>query len=209
MMTVTRVIVSIFVAASHLSAADEAVAQPPGFGFSGGGEAARQLAPEELDVADGVAQIADHATFQRMSYKGEEVMIDTFLAGLEFVKFTIDDALAPKPNLYFINTVNHRAHMMFGRAAGLPRGGWEQMKGVLVYRPRLKSPSGNPGLFTFEFEPFDEYTLDMVQFAQDKLIEKMPILKGNIGYYPPWGCAGSIRRGKREVRKFGSHRLSG
>ena len=58
------------------------------------------------------------------------------------------------------------------------------MKGVLVYRPMLKSPSGKPGLFTFEFEPFDSYSFKMVKTAQDALIEKMPILKGSVGYYP-------------------------
>ena len=157
-----------------------------GFGGPGGGGEGpgRKLAPEELDPADGVASIPDHAAFQRLSYKGDEVMIDTFLAGLEFVKFTIDEAESDAPSLYFINTVRHRAHMMFARAAGLPRGGREQMKGVLVYRPRLKSPSGNPGLFTFEFEPFDAYSYDMVKVAQDTLVSKMPSLEGNIGYFP-------------------------
>lgn len=147
-------------------------------------EPSEQISPEDVDPADGAASLADHAAFQKLSYKGEEVMIDTFLAGLEFVKFTIDDVFANEPNLYFINTVTHRAHMMFGRAIGLPRGGFTQMKGVLVYRPRLKSPSGKPGLYTFEFEPFDAYPFEMVQIAQEMLIEKMPILKGNLGYYP-------------------------
>ena len=144
----------------------------------------KQLEPEELNIKDGAARIPDHATFQKLSYKGEEVMIDTFLADLEFVKFTIDDVLAEKPKFYFINTTTHRAHMMFGRAAGVPRRGWEQMKGVLVYRPRLKAPSGNPGLFTFEFEPFDSYSFELVLIAQGMLIDRMPGLKGNIGYYP-------------------------
>ena len=148
------------------------------------GGAVERLDPDELDFHDGVAMIPNHATFQKLSYKGEEVMIDTFLADLEFVKFTIDLAASSGPALYFINTVTHRAHMMFARAAGLPRGGIEQMKGVLVYRPRLMSPGGTPGLYTFEFEPFDQYPFEMVKIAQDLLVEKMPILKGKIGYYP-------------------------
>ena len=51
------------------------------------------------------------------------------------------------------------------------------MKGVLVYRPMLKSPSGKPGLYTFEFEPFDAYEHAMVKTCQDMLIKKMPSLK--------------------------------
>ncbi len=157
-----------------------------GFGFFGGGDAATaRVAPEKLNFEDGVATIPDHATYQKLSYKGEEVMIDTFLVGLEFVKFTLDRANSDEQQLYFINTNTHRAHMMFGRVAGLPRGrGDEQMKGVLVYRPMLTSPSGKPGLFTFEFEPFDAYTFKMVKICRDALVAKMPILDGRVGYYP-------------------------
>ena len=167
---------------------------PGGFGFFGGGGATERVAPEKIKFEDGVASIPDHVTFQKLSYKGEEVMIDTFLSGLEFVKFTLDKAATDEQQLYFINTNTHRAHMMFGRVAGLPRGrGGDQMKGVLVYRPMLKSPSGTPGLFTFEFEPFDAYSFNMVKTCQNALIEKMPILKGSVGYYPRgeraiWQC---------------------
>jgi len=164
--------------------------------FGGGGGSARRLEPEELELADGAAIIPDHATFQKLAYKGEEVMIDTFLAGLEFVKFTIDGATSDEPRMYFINTKTHRAHMMFGRVAGVPFRGPDQMLGVLVYRPRLKSPSGNPGLYTFEFEPFDAYVFEMVKVAQDLLIVKMPILNGNIGYFPRGG--GAVARYEQE-----------
>lgn len=143
-----------------------------------------QQMPEQLKFEDGVATIPDHETYHKLSYRGEEVMVDSFLAGLEFVKFTIDKAESDKPLIYFINTKTHRGHPMFAGAVGLPRRGQDQMKGVLVYRPMLKSPSGNPGLYTFEFEPFDTYSYAMVKIAQDILISKMPTLKGNIGYYP-------------------------
>ncbi|MCA9189766.1 MAG: PEP/pyruvate-binding domain-containing protein [Pirellulaceae bacterium] len=170
-----------------------------GFGGRGGqdfGGPGRKLSPSELEFRDGVATIPDHATFQQLSYKGPDVMIDTFLAGLEFVKFTLDGARSENPDLYFINTVNHRGHPQFGRAVGLGRGGQDQMKGVLVYRPRLLSPSGNPGLYTFEFEPNDQYPFDMVKFARDQLVAKMPILKGNIAYYPRSRAMNSYQRDK-------------
>lgn len=113
------------------------------------------------------------------------MLIDTFLADLEFVKFTLNEASQKDRQLYFINTKTHRAHMMFGNAIGLPRTrGGDQMKGVLVYRPMLMSPSGEAGLFTFEFEPFDSYSFEMVKTAYDALTTKMPILKGHLGYYP-------------------------
>lgn len=168
---------------------------PPRGGFPGGGgrgfgsgrSSSKRLNPDELEIIDGAPSIKSHAEFQRLSYRGTEVLIDTFLKDLEFVKFTIDRANTDEPQIYFINTNTHRAHMMFAQAAGLPggRGGGDsQMKGVLVYRPMLKSPSGKAGLFTYEFEPFDSYSHAMVKLAHDVLISKMPLLKGNIGYYP-------------------------
>ena len=154
-------------------------------GFGDGAPSGTQLSPEEIKPNDGAATIPDHAAFQALSYKGKEVMIDSFLADLEFVKFTLDGAGTAEQKLYFINTNTHRAHMMFARVAGLPFGrGGDQMKGVLVYRPMLKSPSGRPGLFTFEFEPFDQYSFEMVKIARDALVEKMPSLQGRIGYFP-------------------------
>ena len=93
-----------------------------GPGFAGENSSGTKLKPSELEFKDGVASIPDHATYHKLSYRGPEVMIDTFLANLEFVKFTIDDANTDDPQLYFINTKTHRAHMMFARAAGLPGG---------------------------------------------------------------------------------------
>ncbi len=158
-----------------------------GFDPRSGGGLAERVAPQKIEFSDGVAEIPDHATYHKLSYKGAEVMIDTFLSGLEFVKFTLDQAATDDQQLYFINTKTHRAHMMFARAAGLPSGrggGGNQMKGVLVYRPMLQSPSGQAGLYTFEFEPFDAYSFEMVKTCHDVLMEKMPVLKGKIGYFP-------------------------
>ncbi len=169
-----------------------------GRGGRGGEVIGKRIEPEDLDFKDGVASIPDHATYHKLSYRGEQVMIDTFLSNLEFVKFTFNKPNTDEERLYFINTTTHRAHHMFGQAAGLPRGrGDEQMKGVLVYRPMLKSPSGKQGLYTYEFEPFDEYRFEMVQLAREALIEKMPILKGNLGYFP---------RGERAMAKVNADR---
>ncbi len=164
-------------------------------GFSRFGDAATErVPPEKLQIHDGVARMADDDSFHKLSYKGPEVMIDTFLADLEFVKFTLDEASSDKRQMYFINTKTHRAHMMFARAAGLPFGrGNEQMKGVLVFRPHLKAPDGTSGLYTFEFEPFDAYSFEMVRMCQDILIDKAPMLKARLGYFP---------RGERAVEVY-------
>lgn len=159
----------------------------------GGGEAGYDGVPmpEELKPEDGRATVPDRATFHALSYQGKEVMIDTHLADQEFVKFQIEDAAGEAPRLYFMNTKTHRAHPMFMRTIGVtdrgPFGGRGEdgdvrMRGVLVYRPTLMSPSGEPGLYTFEFEPNDAYEYDLIRVAYDLLGEKSAELRGNLAY---------------------------
>jgi len=169
---------------------------PGGFGRGerGGGYDSTP-SPEQLDPDDGRAVVPDRATFQELSYQGKEVMIDTHLADQEFVKFQIEDAAGAAPQLYFMNTKKYRAHPMFmqligvgggGRPGGGRRGGEEggavRMRGVLVYRPTLMSPSGSPGLYTFEFEPNDAYEYDLIRVAFDLLSEKSEELRGKLSY---------------------------
>ena len=178
---------------------------PPNF-FNRGGGPTERIPPEKLDFRDGVARVPDYETYHKLAYRGQQVLIDTFLADLEFVKFTLNEASQKDRQLYFINTKTHRAHMMFGNAVGLPRTrGGDQMKGVLVFRPMLKSPSGEAGLFTFEFEPFDSYSFEMVKTAYDALTSKMPILKGHLGYYPRGDRA--LDRYEEESEKYATANL--
>lgn len=175
-----------------------------GRGGFGGQPSGPKKAPSEIEFKDGVAQIPDHETYHKLSYRGPEVMIDTFLANLEFVKFTLDGAGTDDQQLYFINTKTHRAHMMFARVAGLSFGrGGDQMKGVLVYRPMLQAPNGTPGLYTFEFEPFDSYSFEQVAVAHRALISKMPLLKGKLGYYPRDRGLTSYERDKTKYKSAG------
>jgi len=58
------------------------------------------------------------------------------------------------------------------------------MRGVLVYRPLKKSPNGQPGMFTFEYEPNDRYPFERIKLSYEMLTKHMPYLKGKLGYYP-------------------------
>jgi hypothetical protein len=76
---------------------------------------------------------------------------------------------------------------MFMQAMGLsgaPGGGNAQMRGVLVYRPLLGSSGGQPGLFTFEFEPPDAYPFNLLRLAHDQMVAHAPILEGKLAYHP-------------------------
>ena len=159
----------------------------------GGGRAGRsrgsrtptgpRLNPEQVQFKDGAATIPDRETFKELSYQGTDVKIDTQLIGIEYVKFQVENTNTENPQLYFMNTKTHRSHGSFMQAAGLGRG-QGQMRGVLSFRPLSTSPNGEPGVYTFEFNPNDAFPYTKIKMVHDLLVEKMPILKERLGYCP-------------------------
>ena len=154
-----------------------------------------RLDPKQVEFKDGAATVPDRETFEKLSYQGIDVRIDTQLTGIEFVKFQIENTHTPNPQLYFMNTETHRSHGSFMRAAGLGRG-QGQMRGVLSYRPLFMAPNGEPGVYTFEFNPNDAFPFEEIKLAHDLLVAKMPILKNRLGFCPLWGAIGIYNREK-------------
>ena len=143
----------------------------------------------EINPVDGTVVIPDRATFEALSYKGQEVLIDTHLKDLEFVKFYILDTDTDNPKVYFMNSVTHRAHGSFARAIGLPGGGRGggvpgQMRGEIVYHPHMLGPSGSLGVYRFEFEPNDSYAFADVRMVYELMARSLPLLQNNWFYYP-------------------------
>lgn len=149
----------------------------------GGEPRIERIPPEQLEFNDGVGAVPDLATYDKLSYQGPQVMVDTHLADWKFVKFQIEDVGKGEPVLYFVNTKTHRGHPMFMRKIGIDRGDGS-MRGVLVYRPLKKAPNGEPGMFTFEYEPNDRYPFDRIKLSYEMLTRHMPYLEGRLGYYP-------------------------
>ena len=179
-----------------------------GGGFRGGpggsGEVAAELKlPRELTPDEGAATIADQATFEKFSYQGEEVMMDSGLRGLEFVKFVITEANSDAPQMYFMNTENFRAHPRFMHAVGINfggrGGGSGTLRGALVFRPQLTAPNGDAGLYTFEFQPRDSFPFEIIQLAHDQLAEHAPIVDGRLAYYP---LTGAVARYEQEREQY-------
>jgi hypothetical protein len=169
----------------------------PGGPGDGGTPGMERIPPGQLPFKDGVGSIPDLATYEKLSYQGPEVMVDTHLADWKFVKFQIEDVGLGKPVIYFINTKTHRGHPMFMRQIGIDRGDGS-MRGVLVYRPLKKAPNGEPGMFTFEYEPNDAYPFDRIQLSHEMLVEHMPYLRGRLGYYPMPSRALPLYRREKE-----------
>ncbi len=168
-----------------------------------GGTPQKLQQPHEVEFKDGTNKVLDDETFEKLSYQGDQVLIDTHLTGVQFVKFLILEADGEEARIYFINTKTHRGHPMFSRAVGITRGGSEQMKGVLVYYPKMESESGTMGRYTYEFEPFDRYAFPLVKAAGDILLGFAPILKGKLSYHPMPGAMAQYKKDKEQYESAG------
>lgn len=171
----------------------------------------------EIDFRDGTVAIPDRETFAELSYEGVEVLIDTHLEDLEFVKFYLLAMDTDAPQVYFMNTENHRAHGSFARAIGLERGGGGggrgggrdlpgQMRGEIVYHPHVVAPNGGLGVYRFEFEPNDSYPFEDVRKAYELIATNMPFLQNDFTYYPMPSAA--LPRYEREKALYDASRVA-
>ena len=166
---------------------------------------------KEIAYRDGTASIPDRATFKELSYQGDQVAIDVQLKGLEFVKFQIEKANTPNPELFFINTVTHRSHPSFMRAVGISAGGGGggrgspgTMRGVMVFHPLLLAPNGEPGLYTIEFEPNDSFPFTQIQLAHELVAANAAVVRNNLGYHP---IGPAISRAQQERPLYAASRV--
>lgn len=167
----------------------------PGFLRDGPGEA---IEPEDLDFDLGTATIPDRAMFERLSYQGPDAGRDSYLAGIEFVKFIIEDAEGEAPKVYFMNTENHRGHPPFMRMIGL--GGFrDSVRGAISYMPRLRAPNGEPGLYIYDFQPNDSYAFEDIRAFHTALVAKAPLLEGRLAFHP---LRGNVSRYEKDKEKY-------
>ncbi|MFT6001035.1 MAG: hypothetical protein ACI81P_003502 [Neolewinella sp.] len=103
-----------------------------------------------IPYVDGVACIHTRESYIDLAFQPGEADENPRLQDLEFVKFYIlDNDEADSNRVYFMNTVNHEAHVNFARAVGIPTQAtgnsfFEDMRGLLVYYPEVTAPSGHP-----------------------------------------------------------------
>ena len=161
----------------------------------GGGTSRKKMKPEDLTFDLGVATIKDREMFETLSYKGEDVKRDTYLANLEFVKFIITDAYEKNADVYFMNTTNHRAHPPYMGMIGIS----SRVRGALTYLPRIQAPDGTAGLYTMDFQPGDSFSFEQMKFVADLLIQHMPLLKGKLSFHP---LQGNIAKYESEKAKY-------
>ena len=175
---------------------------PRGGGAFGGETAAELKQPDEVAREDGTATIPDRETFEELSYRGTEVMRDAGLRGLQFVKFVISGADTDEPKIYFQNTNKYRAHPQFMRAMGVV-GVRGVLRGAIVYRPLLTSPSGQPGLYTFEFQPRDSFPFETIQLSLELLEAHSTLMAGNLAYHARPGAMARYEQERDQYENAG------
>lgn len=147
-----------------------------------------RIEPEDLTFDLGTASIPDREMFEKLSYQGPDAGRDSYLAGIEFVKFVFATPEKTGGKVYFMNTKNHRGHPPFMSRVGLQRGGRggrpSGVRGALCYLPRLAAPDGSPGLYIFDFQPNDSYRFEQIQSYYETLILRAPLLKGKLAFHP-------------------------
>jgi len=144
----------------------------------------------EINSIDGKLALVTEADFNALSYQGKDVIIDTHLTDLQYVKFYVLGANTDTPYFYFMNTDRYRAHFRFAIGVGLARNNEPinaipgSMRGEIVYHPKVESPNGKLGVYRFEFEPEDSYSFTDVQRIYELLASNMHFLENNWAYYP-------------------------
>jgi len=165
--------------------------------------ASHRQSPSELAEADGSASIASLPAFAALAYAGDSLK-DPDLDGLLFVKFTVDAVTSEAPDVYFINTRSHPTHVGFARSIGLftYARGMGRADGVIVYRPQLRAPSGETGLFTFEFDPPRRREARTVKRVFSLLTRQMPLLDQLTGLHPRQPALASLLQGLAAAGAF-------
>ncbi len=160
----------------------------------------------EMVLTTGSTAIDSHATFEELSYKGKQVLIDYHLEDLEFVKFWLLHMEDGTPEVYFMNTEVHRWHGSFSRRMGwswAKRAG--HMRGEIVYHPNVVAPDGSLGVYRYEFEPSDRFNFEDVAYSYEVLAAAMPVLENNLLYYP---MPGSLNLYKNQKAKYDASRVN-
>ena len=123
-----------------------------------------------IALSVGTVAIPDRDTFDKLSYSDKYI---------KFVMFGMDTA--DRPGVYFMNTENYPDHRQFMEVIGLD---WEQdglLNGELTFHPELMSPSGNLGVYYYEFQR--EPIFSLMGHSHTLLAASIPLLDDNLALY--------------------------
>ncbi|MCQ3804015.1 MAG: Ig-like domain-containing protein, partial [Acidimicrobiia bacterium] len=143
---------------------------------------------EPIDISNGAVSIADHATFQKISYQGHRVNpIERHLVNMEYIKFTILHPGSDRPTVYFQNTDRLRGHFKLPEALGFStaQSPWKGgLRGDIIYHPNVVAPDGSLGVYRYNFQVWEAPAFDSVALAYEALAAAMPVVENNLAYHP-------------------------
>lgn len=160
-----------------------------------------RIEPEDLEFEMGVAEIKNREMFEELSYQGPDVSRDTYLAGLEYVKFIIDKKDPENQKVYYMNTENYRAHPPYMGMVGIS----SRERGAITYLPRLTSPNGTAGLYIVDFQPNDSYKFEDIERILNLLISSAPFLEGKVAFHP---MEGNTRQYEADKEKYAEAKIA-
>lgn len=142
-----------------------------------------------LDLLDGASLIPDRETFDSLAFHSIIPSNNNPLTDRDLVKIYITDNDADSMRLYFMNTNTHEAHVEFATSQGIPvqsngNSFFEDMRGLLVFHPEVTAPNGVQGVYTFQFQTFDEYPYEIIERVYEMLGANLPFLENNLAYLP-------------------------
>ncbi|MEM6770064.1 MAG: PEP/pyruvate-binding domain-containing protein [Bacteroidota bacterium] len=157
-----------------------------------------------LNLVDGASLIPDQETFDALAFTSSVPANNNPLSERPLVKFYVTDNDADSMRLYFMNTNTHEAHLDFATALNIPvrengNSFFEDMRGLLVYHPEVTAPNGEVGVYTFQFQPFDEYPCAIIERIFEALGANLPFLQGNLAYLPLHQRAINVYNQNREL----------
>lgn len=137
----------------------------------------------QFEFKDGTAAVDTKTTFENLSIDGQDIPWATFLNNKEFTKFIILNLETDNPEIYFINSNTHFIHQEFADFLGVGVYDSNVLTGEFIYHPDLKAPSGEKGIYSFNFSFGDAKSFETVRDCHELMAANMPFLKNNLTYY--------------------------
>ena len=153
--------------------------------LTGAGARAPLNKARSVTLDKGAAAIPDRATFQALSYQGT-ISTEAHLKGLEHIKFMVVAAAEPDAAVYFQNTNTYRIHYGFAKTAlGINDSlSSRHMRGQIVFHPHVIAPSGEPGVYRYEYQSYESWPFGSVARSGELIARSMPFLRNNLVFYP-------------------------
>ena len=141
-----------------------------------------------LEISEGAVSIPDRQTFETLSYKGTNVLLnENGLDNQGHIKFIVLTTDTHRPVVYFQNTNTYRLHQPFTEPNEIlshPEFDVQsRATGAIVYHPNLVAPDGSLGVYRLQYQT-DFFEFEELDYVYGAVAASMPLLDNNLAYHP-------------------------